>query len=79
MSNCLSAIKTKLFIFGLDVAGFADIRLKYYQKAIQMHAPMRVNLKKVIDIPLLRLNIKQCDYTFMGQIFKALYLVFIPS
>ena len=48
MSYYLSAIKTKLLIFDLDVAGFADIRLKYYQKAIQMHAPIRVNLKKVL-------------------------------
>ena len=75
MSNYLSAIKTKLTIFGLDVAGFADVRLKYYQKAIHMHTPLRVNLKKVIDIPLLRLIVHQCDFTFMGQIYKALYLL----
>ena len=75
MSNYLSAIKSKLPILGLDVAGFADVRLKYYQKAIQMHAPIRVHLKKVIDIPLLRLIVRQCDYTFMGQIYKALYLL----
>ena len=40
MSNYLSAIKTKFLILGLDVAGFAEVHLKYYQKAIQMHAPM---------------------------------------
>ena len=45
MTNYLSAIKTKLLSFGLDVAGFADFRLKYFQKAIQMHSPLRVNLK----------------------------------
>ena len=73
MSNYLSAIKTKLLIFGLDVAGFADIRLKYYQKAVQMNALLRVNLKKVIDISLLKLIIQQCDHTYMGQVFKALY------
>ena len=39
-----------------------------------MHAPIRVNLKKVIDIPLLRLIVNKCDHTFMGQIYKALYL-----
>ena len=64
-----------MLIFGLDVARFADIHLKYYQKAVQMHAPMRVNLKKVINIPLLKLIIQQCDYTYMGQVFKALYLL----
>ena len=75
MSNYLSAIKSKLLIFGLDVAGFADVRLKYYQKAIQRQAPIRVSLKKIIDVPLLKLIVSQCDYTFMGQIFKALYLL----
>ena len=40
-----------------------------------MHAPLRVNLKKVIDIPLLRSIVSQCDFTFMGQIYKALYLL----
>ena len=75
MLNYLSAIKTKLIIFGLDVAGFADPRLKYYQKAVQMHTPMRASLKKVIDISLLKSIVNQCDYTFMGQIYKALYLL----
>ena len=77
MSKYLSAIKTKLLILGLDVAGFADIRLKYYQKAIPIHAPMRVNLNKVIDIPLLRSIVHQCDYTFMGKFTKhCICLVF---
>ena len=75
MSNYLSAIKTNLLIFGLDVVGFADVCLKYYQKAVQMHAPMTVNLKKVIDIPLSKLIIQQCDYTYMGQVFKTLYIL----
>ena len=46
--NYLSALKTKLLIFGLDVAGFADVHLKYYQEAVQMHAPRTVNLKKLL-------------------------------
>ena len=75
MSNYLSAIKTKLLILGLAVAGFADVRLMYYQKTFQMQAPLRVNLKRVIDIPLLKLIIQHCYYTYMGQVFKALYLL----
>ena len=64
--------QSRLFI-GLDVAGSADVRRKYYQKAVQMHAPLGVNVKKVIDIPLLKLIIQQCYYTYMGQMFKTLY------
>ena len=53
MANYLSAIKTTFLIHGLDVAYFADARIKYYQKAVQLHAPLVVKLKKVIDIPLI--------------------------
>ena len=75
MANYLSAIKTKFLIFGLDVASFSDYRLRYYQKAVQMHAPLNVKLKSIIDIPLLKRIAHQCDFTCMGQIFKALYLL----
>ena len=75
MANYLSAIKTTFLLHGLDVACFADARLKYYQKSIQIHAPLSVKLKKVIDIPLLKSIVDQCDYTYMGQIFKCVYLL----
>ena len=75
MANYLSAIKTKFLIFGLDVACFSDHRLRYYQKAVQVHSPLNVKLKSIIDIPLLRRIVYQCDFTYMGQIFKALYLL----
>ena len=74
MANYLSAIKTKFTILGLDVACFADARLKYYQKAVQLHSPMQVKLKKVIDVSLLHKIVQQCNYTYMGQVFKAVYL-----
>ena len=75
MANYLSAIKTKFLILGLDVACFSDFRLKYYQKAVQMHAPLNAKLKRIIDIPVLKAIACQCDFTYMGQVFKALYLL----
>ena len=75
MANYLSAIKTKFLIFGLDVACFSDYHLRYYQKAVQMHAPLNVKLKSIIDISLLKRIVNQCDFTYMDQIFKALYLL----
>ena len=75
MSNYLSDIKTKFIILGLDVVCFADARLKYYQKAVQLHSALQVKLKKVIDISLLHSIVQQCDYMYMGQVFKAVYLV----
>ena len=75
MANYLSVIRTIFLLYGLDVACFADARLKYYQRSIQIHAPLSVKLKKIIDIPLLKSIVDQCDYTYMGQIFKSVYLL----
>ena len=75
MANYLSAIKTKFLILGLGVACFDDSRLKYSQKAVQLQSPLNVKLKKVIDIPLLKSIVQLCDLTYMGQIFKAVYLL----
>ena len=75
MANYLSAIKSKFLIFGLDVTCFSDARLKFYQRAIHFHAPLTVKLNKIIDVPLLVRIAEQCDYMYMGQIYKALYLL----
>ena len=75
MANYLSAIKANFNNLGLDVAIFPDIRIKYYQKAVQLSTPMNVKLKKIIDVSLLLKIVQQCNYTYMGQIFKPLYLL----
>ena len=75
MANYLSAIKANFIILGLDVAIFQDMRIKSYQEAVQLAALMNVKLKKIIDIPLLLKIVEQCDFTYMGQVFKPLYLL----
>ena len=75
MANYLSAIKSTFIIYGLDVSCFTDQRLKLYQRAVQIHAPLAVKLNKIIDIALLKQIVHQCDLTYMGQIFKAVYLL----
>ena len=54
---------------------FQDMQIKYYQKAVQLTAPMNVKFKKIIDIPLLLKIVEQCNFTYMGQVFKPLYLL----
>ena len=62
-------------MFTLDVACFSDYLLTYDQKAVQMHSPLNIKFKRVIDISLLKKIVEQCDYTYIGQISKALYLL----
>ena len=73
MANHLSAIKSKLSLAGIPVHIFQDPRIKYFQKAILLHRPFKVQLKKIIDIDTLQLLVRTCDSTYMGQVFKAVY------
>ena len=52
---------------------FQDPRIKYFQKAMILHKPFKVQLKKIIDINTLQLMVRTCDSTYMGQVFKAIY------
>ena len=40
-----------------------------------MHSQLNVKLKSIIDIPLLKRIVELCDFTYVAQIFKALYLL----
>ena len=73
MANPLSAIKAEMALFGLSTACFQDQRIKYFQKSVTLHRPFKASLKKVIDIDTLQLIVWACDFTYMGQIFNALY------
>ena len=79
MANHLSAIKAKMALFGLSTAIFQDQRLKYFQKAITLHRPFKAKLKSLIDIDTLMLIVRACDFTYMGQIFKAVYTLALFS
>ena len=73
MANHLSAIKAKMSIFGLSTSCFQDQRINYFQKSVTLHRPFKASLKNLIDIDTLHLIVRACDFTYMGQIFKAIY------
>ena len=73
MANHLSAIKAKLSLCSVSTQPFQDPRIKYFQKAMTLHRPFKVQLKKVIDIDTLHFIVRTCDSTYMGQVFKAVY------
>ena len=75
IANHMSAIKTKCAMWGLGTKIFKDPRIKYFTRATTLSAPLKVSLKAVIDIPLLSHIVSQCDRTYMGQVFKAAYLL----
>ena len=74
ISNYLSGIKAMAVVHGLSDFPFSHVQVKYFVRSLQISNPITVTLKKIIDIPLLRRIVHQCDQTYMGQVFKAIYL-----
>ena len=73
MANRISAKKAKMALYDLPLVTFDDPRIKYFQKPIVLKRPFKANLKNIIDIDTLHLIIRPYDFTYMGQIFKAVY------
>ena len=75
ISNHLSAVKTSLSMYGISVLSFSDPRIKYFQKSLTLNRQFSAKIKKIIDIETLNKIVLVCETMWMGQIFKALYLV----
>ena len=73
--NHLSALQASFALYNINLSPFQDPRIKYYQKALALHKPFKVTLKKIVDVHTLNLIIQACDTTYMGQVYKAFYLV----
>ena len=71
----LSAIKAKLSIYGSDISPFSNPQVKYFTRSLTLTAPLKVSLKTVIDMNTLKAIVKKCDTMYMGQIFKAVFLL----
>ena len=70
--NHISAVKAMLGLYGLPLARFDSPKIKLFIKSVQMNRPITPS---IIDIPMLHQIIKACDTMYMGQVFKALYLL----
>ena len=75
IANNLSAVKSSLSMYGVSVFAFLDPRIKYFQKSLTLNRQFTAKIKKIIDINTLMDIVSVCDTMWMGQIFKALYLV----
>ena len=76
LANHLAAIKANLSLYGLPTLIFQDPRIKYFQKAMTLRTSFKPSIKSIIDIDTLQLLVRVCDSTYMGQVFKAVYIIF---
>ena len=75
ISHYISAIKTKLSMYGIDVVSFADPRIRYFKRAIGRSSPLKFTIKAIIDITMLTQMVTMCDSMFMGFVYKAAILL----
>ena len=75
IANYLSAIKAKLSIYGVDVSPFSHPQIRYFTRSVTLAVPLKISLKTIIDVDTLKAIILKCDNMYMGQIFKAAFLL----
>ena len=75
IANYLSAIKAKLSIYGVDISSFGHPQVKYFTRSLTLSAPLKISLKTVIDVHTLKAIVQKCETMYMGQIFKAAFLL----
>ena len=73
--NYLSAIKTFSLMYDVSIPDIKHSKISLFLKSIQKTAPLSVKLHHLIDIPLLNSIVSTCQLTFLGDIFKSIYLV----
>ena len=59
----------------MSISQLLNSIIKYFQKSLTLSRQFTGKIKKIIDIKLLTDIVSLCDTKWMGQIFKALYLV----
>ena len=70
LANRISRIKSVLVFNSISTASG-----KALHEIIQINKPLTITRKAIIDVPMLRDMITVCDSMYMGQIFKAIYLI----
>ena len=75
ISNYLAAIKAKLVVLGLNILPLDDKKVKYYVRALKLNRPINVTIHNIISLDILLKIVRQCDYIYMGKVFKAVFLV----
>ena len=73
--NHLAAIRAKLVVLGLNPSPQDHKKIKYYLRALKLNRPISVTSCHIISVHMLLKIVYQCDYFYMGKVFKAVFLV----
>ena len=54
---------------------FQSPKIKLFLRSLQLNRPLAISLPAVIDVHMLQRIVQVCDTMYMGQIYKAIYLL----
>ena len=74
LANHVSAIKTKFTLAGASTNFLQDPRIGYFLKSAQKNGAFRIIQHAIVDVPTLKKIVTASERTYMGHIFKAVYL-----
>ena len=79
LSKHVSAIKAKFVIYGLPIKCLESKRIHYYVKSLKINRPLSITRGNIVSIEDLYSLVTYCDQLYMGQVFKALFLMAFSS
>ena len=59
----------------MDVSYLDHPSIPLFIRSVKRISSFRVNLKHIVDIPLLKSIVRACDFNYLGHIFKTCYLM----
>ena len=75
VANHVSAVKAMLGLYNFPVDLFSKPKIKLFIKSVQINRPLNLSQAAVIQVDLLHKIVTSCDSMYMGQVYKALYLL----
>ena len=75
LANHISATKSCMALYDLDFHIFEHPKIKMIFRSLQINRPIILSQRAIIDLPMLHEIVNTCDTMYMGQIYKAIYLL----
>ena len=74
LANYVSTIKAMFILFHLDHHVLEDPKIKYFIKSVRINKPLSFICRNIMDLKTLRNLVHLCDHSYMGIVYKAVFL-----
>ena len=77
LTSHISSCKAKFTMYDLQFHLWDHPSVRYYLKSVKINRPNVVTKKHIIDLAMLNDIVGQCDNMYLGQVFKAVFFLWI--